>query len=109
MDNGTPRVAYFCMEFGLHEKLHIYAGGLGILAGDILKAAVDADRPMVGVGILWHQDYTEQFIDEYDRPYDSYHEYRYNFLEDSRVFQKVVPVLVVAVVRAVVLVDELLR
>jgi len=85
MDNGTPRVAYFCMEFGLHEKLHIYAGGLGILAGDILKAAVDADRPMVGVGILWHQDYTEQFIDEYDRPYDSYHEYRYNFLEDTGV------------------------
>ena len=80
MDNGTPRVAYFCMEFGLHEKLHIYAGGLGILAGDILKAAVDADRPMVGVGILWHQDYTEQFIDEYDHQYDSYHEYRYDFL-----------------------------
>jgi len=85
MGTGTPRVAYFCMEFGLHEKLHIYAGGLGILAGDILKAAHDTGQPMVGVGILWRQDYTEQFIDEYDRPYDSYHEYRYDFLEDTGV------------------------
>jgi starch phosphorylase len=85
MDNGTPRVAYFCMEFGLNEKLHIYAGGLGILAGDILKAAGDEHRPMVGIGILWRQDYTEQFIDEYDRPFDSYHEYHYDFLEDTGV------------------------
>ncbi|MFZ2412921.1 MAG: alpha-glucan family phosphorylase [Candidatus Cryosericum sp.] len=85
MNESMPRVAYFCMEFGLHEKLHIYAGGLGILAGDILKAAADAARPMVGIGILWRQDYTEQFIDEYDRPYDSYHEYRYDSLEDTGV------------------------
>jgi glycogen phosphorylase len=85
MDNRTPRVAYFCMEFGLHEKLHIYAGGLGILAGDILKAAADAGQPMVGIGILWRQDYTAQFIDENDRPYDSYHEYQYDFLEDTGV------------------------
>ncbi len=85
MNESVPRVAYFCMEFGLHERLHIYAGGLGILAGDILKAAADTDRPMVGIGILWRQDYTEQFIDEYDRPYDSYHEYRYDSLEDTGV------------------------
>ncbi|MCX6084547.1 MAG: alpha-glucan family phosphorylase [Caldiserica bacterium] len=85
MNERIPRAAYFCMEFGLHEKLHIYAGGLGILAGDILKAAADDHRPMVGIGILWRQDYTEQFIDEYDRPYDSYHEYRYDCLEDTGV------------------------
>lgn len=85
MNESKPRVAYFCMEFGLHEDLRIYAGGLGILAGDILKAARDENLPMVGVGILWRQDYTEQFIDEHDRPYDCYHEYRYDVLEDTGV------------------------
>jgi len=40
---------------------------------------------MVGVGILWRQDYTEQFVDEHDRPYDCYHEYRYDVLEDTGV------------------------
>ncbi|MEN6304786.1 MAG: alpha-glucan family phosphorylase, partial [Armatimonadia bacterium] len=85
MNESKPRVAYFCMEFGLHEDLRIYAGGLGILAGDILKAAADENLPMVGVGILWRQDYTEQFIDEHDRPYDCYHEYRYDVLEDTGV------------------------
>ena len=58
MNERVPRVAYFCMEFGLHEKLHIYAGGLCILAGDILKAAADTERPIVLIGILWRQDYT---------------------------------------------------
>ena len=53
MNESKPRVAYFCMEFGLHEDLRIYAGGLGILAGDILKAGADEKLPMVGVGILW--------------------------------------------------------
>ncbi len=83
MNEPMPRVAYFCMEFGLNASLRIYAGGLGILAGDILKAAGDEGRPMVGIGILWRQDYTAQFIDENGRPYDTYHEYRYDFLEDT--------------------------
>jgi starch phosphorylase len=43
--NQYPKVAYFCMEFGLHEELRIYSGGLGILAGDILKAAKDGSYP----------------------------------------------------------------
>lgn len=80
-----PKVAYFCMEFGLHEDLKIYSGGLGILAGDILKAAKDANDPMVGVGILWRQGYTSQHIDENGKVFDSYHEYSYDFLEDTGV------------------------
>ena len=80
-----PRVAYFCMEFGLHEDFKIYSGGLGILAGDILKAAKDEAVPMVGVGILWRQGYTMQFIDENGMPYDCYHEYNYDFLKDTGV------------------------
>ena len=58
----SPRVAYFCMEYGLDHRLKTYAGGLGILAGDILKAAHDLDVPMVGLGIRWADGYTRQSI-----------------------------------------------
>jgi starch phosphorylase len=48
-------VAYFCAEFGFHESLPIYAGGLGILAGDHCKAASDLRLPFVAVGLLYRQ------------------------------------------------------
>jgi len=47
----TAPVAYFCMEFGLSEDFPIYAGGLGILAGDFIKSAHDLRLPVVGVGL----------------------------------------------------------
>jgi starch phosphorylase len=53
-------VAYFSMEFGLHESLPIYSGGLGVLAGDHLKSASDLGLPLVGVGILYNQGYFRQ-------------------------------------------------
>ncbi|HHP7244165.1 MAG TPA: alpha-glucan family phosphorylase, partial [Elainellaceae cyanobacterium] len=53
-------VAYFCAEFGIHESLPIYSGGLGILAGDHLKSASDLGVPMVGVGLLYRQGYFRQ-------------------------------------------------
>ncbi len=56
-------VAYFCFEFGLHESLPIYSGGLGILAGDHCKAASDMQLPLVGVGLLYRQGYFSQSID----------------------------------------------
>jgi glycogen phosphorylase len=56
-------VAYFCAEFGLHESLPIYSGGLGILAGDHCKTASDLRLPFVGVGLLYRQGYFEQAID----------------------------------------------
>lgn len=56
-------VAYFSMEFGLHEALPLYAGGLGILAGDHLKTASDLGVPLVGVGILWQRGYFRQLLD----------------------------------------------
>ncbi|AVX21230.1 starch phosphorylase [Carboxydocella sporoproducens DSM 16521] len=80
-----PRVAYFCMEYGLHPQLPIYAGGLGILAGDYLKAARDMGLPVVGIGILWAQDYTEQYIGADGRPYDVFPTYDYSFLQDTGV------------------------
>lgn len=58
----SPRVAYFCMEYGLDDRLKTYSGGLGILAGDILKAAHDLGVPMVGLGIRWARGYTRQSI-----------------------------------------------
>ena len=56
-------VAYFCAEFGIHESLPIYSGGLGVLAGDHLKSASDLNVPLVGVGLLYHQGYVDQKLD----------------------------------------------
>jgi starch phosphorylase len=56
-------VAYCCAEFGIHASLPIYSGGLGILAGDILKEASDMALPMVGVGLLYRTGYFHQRID----------------------------------------------
>ncbi len=54
--------AYFSMEFAIHNSLPIYAGGLGILAGDICKEASDLGVPLVGVGLMYPQGYFEQRI-----------------------------------------------
>lgn len=53
-------VAYFSMEFGLSEALPIYSGGLGILAGDVLKTASDLGIPLIGIGLLYQQGYFRQ-------------------------------------------------
>lgn len=56
-------VAYFCAEFGVHRSLPVYSGGLGALAGDILKEASDLAVPMVAVGLMYRQGYFRQRID----------------------------------------------
>lgn len=61
--NPGDRVAYFCFEFGFHESLPVYSGGLGILAGDHCKAASDLCLPFVAVGLLYRQGYFFQTID----------------------------------------------
>ena len=72
MDNRKS-VAYFCMEYGIENNVKLYAGGLGILAGDYMKEACDQGYPIVGIGILWKQGYGEQLIDqETGMPYDAY-------------------------------------
>ncbi|MFA5238108.1 MAG: alpha-glucan family phosphorylase [Phycisphaerae bacterium] len=58
-----PVIAYFCAEFGIHECLPFYSGGLGILAGDHLKSASDLDIPLVGVGLLYQKGYFRQQLD----------------------------------------------
>lgn len=67
-----PRVAYFCMEYALHEDLPIYAGGLGVLAGDYVKSAGDLRLPLHAIGILWSEGYTVQRIGADGHPYDEY-------------------------------------
>ncbi|MDZ7830418.1 MAG: alpha-glucan family phosphorylase [Desulfobacterales bacterium] len=57
-------IAYFSMEYGIHESLPLYAGGLGMLAGDHLKAASDRGEPMVGVGLLYRMGYFHQYLDQ---------------------------------------------
>lgn len=56
------RIAYFSLEFGLTESLGIYAGGLGMLAGDHLKSASDLGIPLIGVGLLYQQGYFRQYL-----------------------------------------------
>jgi len=56
-------VAYFSAEFGLHESLPIYSGGLGVLAGDHIKSASDLDIPLVGIGLFYSQGYFRQRLD----------------------------------------------
>ncbi|MHC5059158.1 MAG: alpha-glucan family phosphorylase, partial [Planctomycetota bacterium] len=60
--SNEPIIAYFSAEFGVHECLPIYAGGLGILAGDHLKSASDLGVPLVGVGLLYQKGYFRQYL-----------------------------------------------
>ena len=83
--NKQPNVAYFCMEYGLESGFKQYAGGLGILAGDYLKGAKQHGFPIVGVGLMWKQGYTDQMVTEDGEVYDTYHNYKYPFLKDTGV------------------------
>ncbi len=65
-------VAYFSAEFGLHESIPIYSGGLGILAGDHLKSASDLGVPIIGVGLFYAQGYFHQHLDASGWQQESY-------------------------------------
>lgn len=68
--SATHPIAYFSAEFGFDSQVPIYAGGLGILAGDVLKQAADDQLPMVGVGLLYRGDGMRQTIDEFGMQQD---------------------------------------
>jgi phosphorylase/glycogen(starch) synthase len=57
-----PKIAYFTMEYGIHNSLKLYSGGLGILAGDYLKEASDSKIDIVGIGLLYRYGYFTQLI-----------------------------------------------
>jgi glycogen phosphorylase len=82
---SNPRVAYFCMEYGLDVRFKIYSGGLGILAGDHLKGARDLRKPLVALGILWKQGYVEQLLGADGKVIEAYLHPQYDFLQDTGV------------------------
>ena len=72
----TPEnpVAYFCAEYGVHNSLPLYSGGLGVLAGDHLKSASDLRLPLVAVGLLYHYGYFRQSLSREGWQEESYRE-----------------------------------
>jgi glycogen phosphorylase len=70
--SDKPVVAYFSAEFGLTECLSIFAGGLGMLAGDHLKSASDLGVPLTGVGLLYQQGYFRQYLNQGGWQQESY-------------------------------------
>ena len=72
-------IAYFCAEFGFHSSMPIYSGGLGVLAGDHMKAASDMALPLIGVGLMYRKGYFRQTIDA-----DGHQEHAYPDYELSR-------------------------
>lgn len=63
LDVTKRSIAYFSLEFGIHESIRIFSGGLGVLAGDHLKAASDLKLPLVAVGLLYREGYFRQVLD----------------------------------------------
>ncbi|MGH9195028.1 MAG: alpha-glucan family phosphorylase, partial [Acidimicrobiia bacterium] len=73
------------MEFGLDESFPIYAGGLGVLAGDFIKSARDLALPVVAVGLRWERGYCVQRIGPDGQPFDEFPDYDHSFLRDTGV------------------------
>lgn len=79
---GKP-VAYFCMEYAIHQSLKIYAGGLGFLAGSHMRSAYDMKQNIIGIGILWKYGYYDQ-VRKSDQSMDVlFQEKKYGFLEKT--------------------------
>ena len=91
-------IAYFCMEFGLGEAMPLYAGGLGVLAGDYLKTASDLGVPAIGIGLLYQEGYFRQLIDA-----DGWQQEAYPYNEPA--MMPVEPVLDASGVRLHILLD----
>jgi len=87
-------VAYFSLEFGLADCLPIYSGGLGILAGDHLKAASELNLPLVGVGLLYRQGFGHQRLDQDGRQIEEYPATRFEDLPLERVTTEAGPLTV---------------
>ena len=87
-------VAYFCAEFGFHESLPIYSGGLGILAGDHCKTASDMALPFVAVGLLYRQGYFTQAIDAEGNQHAAYSDNDFGDLPITPVLREGAPLVV---------------
>jgi starch phosphorylase len=81
-------IAYFCAEYGFHESLGIYSGGLGVLAGDHMKTASDMALPLVGVGLMYRKGYFRQTIDADGHQEHAYPDYELARLPILRVLNR---------------------
>jgi glycogen phosphorylase len=79
----SKKVAYFSMEFAVHQPLKIYSGGLGFLAGSHLRSAYELRQNLVGIGILWKYGYYDQGRHQDQTLEVTWHEKQYSFLEDT--------------------------
>ncbi|HTE20924.1 MAG TPA: alpha-glucan family phosphorylase, partial [Armatimonadota bacterium] len=86
--HGGRHVAYFSAEFGIHESLPVYAGGLGILAGDHLKSASDLALPLVGVGLRYRQGYFHQTLDPTGWQNESYQDSPFGALPSGLILRE---------------------
>jgi glycogen phosphorylase len=79
------RIAYFCMEFGIHQPLKTYAGGLGFLAGSHMRSAYELRQNLVGISILWKYGYYDQ-VRKQDQTMDVlFEEKNYGFLQPTNI------------------------
>ena len=79
----SKKVAYFSMEFAVHQPLKIYSGGLGFLAGSHLRSAYELRQNMINIGILWKYGYYDQTRNQDQTLAVSWMEKQYSFLEDT--------------------------
>jgi starch phosphorylase len=79
----SKKVAYFSMEFAVHQPLKIYSGGLGFLAGSHLRSAYELRQNMIGIGILWKYGYYDQQRNQDQTLCVTWSEKQYSFLEDT--------------------------
>jgi len=85
---GTPLISYFSMEYGLHESVKIYSGGLGILAGDYLKQASDSNMHMIGVGLMYRFGYFHQQLSPHGEQISDSHRQRFSYLPLKKVLDE---------------------
>ena len=79
----SKKIAYFSMEFAVHQPLKIYSGGLGYLSGSHLRSAFELCQNLIGIGILWKYGYYDQGRNPDQTLNVQWNEKTYNFLEDT--------------------------
>jgi len=82
-DRYSKKVAYFSMEFAIHQPLKIYSGGLGFLSGSHLRSAYELQQNLIGIGILWKYGYYDQARNQDQTLQATWMEKNYSFLEDT--------------------------
>jgi starch phosphorylase len=86
----TKRIAYFSMEFAVHQPLKIYSGGLGFLSGSHLRSAFELRQNLIGIGILWKYGYYDQARNQDQTLQVQWNEKVYNFLKDTGIRYQII-------------------